>query len=62
MVEPFDLRIVDQVELAVGLIDDLAVGQHAGAVNQSADRAVCLARISSITALTAAASRTSTER
>ena len=40
MMEALDLGIVNQVELGVSLIGDPAVGQHAGAVNQAADRPV----------------------
>ena len=45
MAEPFDFRVVDQLELAVGLVDDLAVGEHPCPVNETADRAECLANI-----------------
>ena len=38
MIEALDLRTVDEVELGVRLIDDLAVGEHAGAVNEPANR------------------------
>ena len=40
MVQAFDLGLVNQVELSIGLVDDLAVGENTGAVNQPANRPV----------------------
>ena len=62
MVQALDLGVVDQLELGVGLVDDPPVGQHAGAVDQPADRAELVADLGRSTARTAAWSRTSTER
>ena len=43
VVQALDLGLVDQIELRIGLIGDLAIGEDAGAVDQAAHRAELLA-------------------